>query len=92
MPDHHIPDFLHVHKFVLGLKETLKPQVWKEKCETLNEAIELSIVLEDGKKVPMGCNQKPLWTRTPRNVLSTSDSLPSNNDGKGKDTRAFNVV
>ena len=50
----HIPDFLRVHKFVLGLKETLRPLVRKEKCDTLNEAIELAIVLEDGKKFPMG--------------------------------------
>ena len=38
VPDH-ILDFLQVHKFVLGLKETLRPQVRKEKCQTLNEAI-----------------------------------------------------
>ena len=28
----HIPDFLQAHKFVLGLKETLRPLVRKEKC------------------------------------------------------------
>ena len=28
----HIPDFLQVHKFVLGLKETLRLLVRKEKC------------------------------------------------------------
>ena len=48
VPDH-ILDFLQVHKFVLGLKETLRPQVRKEKCQNLNEAIELAIVLEDRK-------------------------------------------
>ena len=46
----HIPIFLQVHKFVLGLEETLWPLVHKEKCNMLNEAIELAIVLEDGKK------------------------------------------
>ena len=88
----HIPDFLQVHKFVLGLKETLRPQVRKEKCQTLNEAIELAIVLEDGKRFPMGGSQKSSWTRTPRNVLSTSSSLPSSSDGKGKETRAMHVI
>ena len=60
-----IPDFLQVHKFVLGLKETLKPQVRKEKSQTLNEAMELAILLEDGKKFLIGGSQKSLWTRTP---------------------------
>ena len=61
----HILDFLQVHKFVLGLKETLRPQVRKAKCQTLNEAIELAILLEDGKKFLIGGSQKSLWTRTP---------------------------
>ena len=47
-----ISNFLQVHKFVLGLKETLWPLVCKEKCQTLNEAIELARVLEDGKQFP----------------------------------------
>ena len=64
VPDH-ILDFLQVHKFVLGLKETLRPQVRKEKCQTLNEEIELAIVLEDGKKFLMGGSQKSSWTHTP---------------------------
>ena len=91
MPDH-ILDFLQVHKFVQDLKETLRPQVRKEKCQTLNEAIELAIVLEDGKKFLMGGSQKSLWTRTPQNVLSTSSSLPSSSDGKGKEKRAMHVI
>ena len=64
MPEH-IPDFLQVHKFVLGLKETLWPLVRKEKCQTLNEAIELAIVLEDGKRFPLGPGQRSSWTRVP---------------------------
>ena len=81
-----------MHKFVLGLKETLRPQVRKEECQNLNEAIELAIVLEDGKKFPMGGSQKSSWTRTAQNVLSTSSSLPSSSDGKGKETRAMHVI
>ena len=61
----HISDFLQVHKFVLGLKETLRPLVRKEKCQTLNEAIELAIVLEDGKRFPSGPGQRSSWTRVP---------------------------
>ena len=91
VPDH-IANFLQVHKFVLGLKETLWPQVWKEKWKTLNEAIELAIVLEDGKKFWMGGSQKSSWTHTPQNVFSTSSSLPSSSDGKGKETRAMHVI
>ena len=50
----HIPNIMWVHMFVLGLKENLKPQKWKEKWKTLNEAIDLAIVLEDGKIFPLG--------------------------------------
>ena len=53
MPEH-ISNFLQAHKFVLGLKETLRPLVRKEKCQTLNEAIDLAIVLEDGKRFSLG--------------------------------------
>ena len=87
-----ILDFLQVHKFVLGLKEILRSQVQKEKCKTLNEAIDLAIVLEHDKKFPMRGSQKYLWTGTPHNVLSTSSSLPSTSDGKGKETAAMHVI
>lgn len=53
----HISNFLQVHKFVMGLKEMLRPLVKKEICKTLNEEIELALVLEDGK------SQRIPWTR-----------------------------
>ena len=88
----HILDFLQVHKFVLGLKETLRPLLHKEKCKTLKESIELAIVLEDGKRFPLRSNQKLSCTHTPHNVLSTSYALSSTSDGRGKETIAMHVI
>ena len=60
----HIPDFLQVHKFVLGLKETLRPLVRKEKCTTSNQAIELALVLEDGKRFASTIGQRLSWDKS----------------------------
>ena len=79
----HIPDFLQVHKFVLGLKETLRPLVRKEKCQTLNKAIELAIVLEDGKRFLPRNSQKSSWICNPLNNPSSSSALPSTIEAKG---------
>ena len=87
----HIPNFLQVHKFVLGLKETLRPLVRKEKCQTLNEAIELAIVLEDGKQFPLGPGQRSLWTRVPR-FASAVTPLPSLNENKGKEVKQLHMI
>ena len=87
----HIPDFLQVHKFVLGLKDTLRPLVCKEKCETLNKAIELAIVLEDGKKFPTGYGQRSSWTRAPRAGSQSAFVVPSNSESK-KDGKMMHMV
>ena len=87
----HIPDFLQVHKFVLGLKDTLRPLVCKEKCETLNEAIELAIVLEDGKKFPTGYGQRSSWTRAPRAGSQLAFAVPSSSESK-KDGKMMHMV
>ena len=62
----HIPNFLQVHKFFLGLKDILRFLVCKEKCTMLNEAIKLAIVLEDGKKFIFVGGHKSSWTRVLR--------------------------
>ena len=80
----HILDFLQVHKFVLGLKESLWPLVHKEKCTTLNEAIELAIVLEDGKKFPTAGSQRSPWMQMPRSFGPTTSTLPSTIEVKAK--------
>ena len=54
----HIPHFLQVHKFVLGLKETWWPLIHIEKCTMLNEAIELTIILEDCKRFTIVGSQR----------------------------------
>ena len=87
----HIPNFLQVHKFVLGLKETLRPLVCKEKCQTLNEAIELAIVLEDGKRFPSGPGQRSSWTRVSRFAFA-GNPLPSSNDSKGKEVKQLHMI
>ncbi|MCO5612452.1 hypothetical protein L7F22_066719 [Adiantum nelumboides] len=88
----HIPDFLQVHKFVLGLKETLRPLVRKEKCSTLDKAIELAIVLEDGKKFTPGFGQKFSWTRVPRSTTQSVAALPSTSENRGKESRELHMI
>ncbi|MCO5549350.1 hypothetical protein L7F22_002820 [Adiantum nelumboides] len=88
----HIPDFLQVHKFVLGLKETLRPLVSKEKCPTLNEAIEMAIVLEDGKKFTSRLGQKSSWTRAPRFTTQGVAALPSTSESRGKESRELHMI
>ncbi|MCO5555871.1 hypothetical protein L7F22_009416 [Adiantum nelumboides] len=88
----HIPDFLQVHKFVLDLKETLRPLVRKEKCSTLDKAIELAIVLEDGKKFTPGFGQKSSWTRVPRSTPQSVAALPSTSENRGKESRELHMI
>ncbi|MCO5605236.1 hypothetical protein L7F22_059416 [Adiantum nelumboides] len=88
----HIPDFLQVHKFVLGLKETLKPLVRKEECPTLDKAIELAIVLEDSKKFTTGYGQKSSWTRALRPSTQGVAALPSMSESRGKESRELHMI
>ena len=88
----HFLVFLEVHKFALGPKKTLCPLVHKEKCTMLDEAIELAIVSEDGKKFAVVGGQRSSWTRVSREYVPPISTLPSISDGRGKDTRAFHVI
>lgn len=78
---------MQVHKFALGLKETLRPLVCKEKCTTLNEAIELALVLEDGKKYPNQGGQKSSWTRMARPTTTPFANNQLANVSKPKETQ-----
>ena len=88
----HIPNFLQIHKFVLGLKETLYPLVHKEKCTTLNEAVELALVLEDGKTFPQGSSHKPSWSRIPCQAIPSTSALPIAHISKGRENRAIHMI
>ena len=72
----HVLEFLQVHKFALSLKETLRPLVCKQKCSTLNEAVELALVLEDGKIFPQGNSHRPSWSHIPCQVVPLTSTLP----------------
>ncbi|MCO5563796.1 hypothetical protein L7F22_017444 [Adiantum nelumboides] len=85
----HIPDFLQVHKFVMGLKETIRPLVRKDRCKTLNEAVELALVLEDGKRTSQGLDQRFSWTRTPRLAFTT---VATSSASRPKDTREVHMI
>ena len=76
----------------MGLKETLRPLVCKERCTTLNEAIELAIILEDGKKFTIVSNQRSSWTRVSRWYVPLASTLPPINEGIVKETRALHMI
>ena len=63
----------------------------KEKCQTLNEAIELAIVLEDGKRFFSGLGLRSSWTRVPR-FASAVNPLPSSNESKGKEVKQLHMI
>ena len=57
----------------------------------LNRAIELAIVLQDGKEFPLGPSKRSSWTRVPR-FASAGNPLPSSNDSKGKEVKQLHMI
>ena len=84
----HVLDFLQVHKFVMGLRETIKPLVEKGRCKTLNATVMLVLVLEDGKRTTQGVDQRFSWTRTAQSACQSvrTSSVPCSKDTRGVHT------